>query len=128
MVCCRILFRSLNWMIMTSYSLLNAPDMSSAPSYAPKDPKDRSVFHERDTEESQASTVTSNENWLRPSHYEVREWLWELLAWLIGALAITGTLILLRKFNQLPTTEWTSKIQLSTVVAVLAQATQSALL
>lgn len=125
---CRVLSTGPNAMIMASYSLLNLPNMSSAPSYASTDPKDRLILSERSTEEHQPSNDPPDGNWTRPSHYEISEWLWELLAWLLSTLTFAGTVILLKKFNRSPTTDWHQNIQLSTVVAVLAQVTQSALL
>jgi hypothetical protein len=64
----------------------------------------------------------------RPSHYEFREWLWELLAWILSILVIAGTVILLVKINQAPVIELPLGVQMSTLLTVLAHATQSALL
>lgn len=64
----------------------------------------------------------------RPSHYEFREWLWELLAWILSILVIAGTVVLLVKINQAPVIELPLGVQMSTLLTVLAHATQSALL
>ncbi|PVI00994.1 hypothetical protein DM02DRAFT_489062, partial [Periconia macrospinosa] len=64
----------------------------------------------------------------RPSLYQIQEWIWEFLGWLLGTFVITGTVILLHKSNQTFVTDWHYNVQLSTLVAVLAQVTQSLLL
>ena len=68
-------------------------------------------------------------NGLRQKRYnEVSEWIWEFLAWALGAVVITGIIVILIKFDGRLVETWPISIQVSTVVAFLAQVAQSALL
>jgi hypothetical protein len=60
--------------------------------------------------------------------YKISERKWELLAWIAGAVIIAGTVCILTRFNNTPVEEWPISIQISTVVAFLAQVAQAALL
>jgi hypothetical protein len=60
--------------------------------------------------------------------YRISEWKWELLACIIGAAIIAGTLSILTSYHDKPVEEWPIAIQISTVVAFLAQVAQAALL
>jgi hypothetical protein len=87
----------------------------------------RSTSDQHTAQKENPNSFTSGES-LRLFSHGLKEWVWELVAWVVGTSIITGTVILLYKFNQAPVTDWHPNIQLSTVIAVLAQTTQSSLL
>lgn len=58
----------------------------------------------------------------------LRDWGWEILAWTAASSALIAISILLVTFQHRPVDVWTSKIQLSAIVAALAQPAQSSLI
>jgi hypothetical protein len=56
------------------------------------------------------------------------EWLWELVMWLLGTVSLVLIVTLLAYFNKKPLSLWRSAITLNTIIAILSQATVSALL
>ncbi|KAJ4294242.1 hypothetical protein N0V90_007932 [Kalmusia sp. IMI 367209] len=61
-------------------------------------------------------------------YYRFSEWYLELFAWVAGTAIIAGLVVILVKFNNSPVHDWPFSIQISTVVAFLAQIAQAALL
>jgi hypothetical protein len=55
-------------------------------------------------------------------------WLWELLMWLLGTVALILIVTLLAYFNGKPLSHWKSAISLNAIIAILSQTTVSALL
>ncbi|PVI02014.1 hypothetical protein DM02DRAFT_590107 [Periconia macrospinosa] len=102
-------------MIMAQYSPVNLVDTPSA-------------LHDRNAKKPQHSTVIPDNDSSRPSYYEFKEWLWEIVAWFIGTLIIVGAVVLLKKLDQTPVRDWPINIQPSTVITAMAYAIQSALL
>jgi hypothetical protein len=62
----------------------------------------------------------------RPPFY--MEWRWELFTWALGTCAVAVIFGLLCWSKDKPLTRWHSKIQVSTIIAVLSQVAQSALI
>lgn len=112
---------------MAQYSSLGQLDMSSSEPKGLADSKGSATEYQRQTFES-ASSRGDGHSSHRPTYYEAKEWIWELLAWLAGTCVIAATVTLLAVFNQKPVNDWRFNVQLSTVIAVLTQVTQSMLL
>jgi hypothetical protein len=55
-------------------------------------------------------------------------WWWEALTWFIGSTAFAILIVLLAVFRDQALTQWKSNVQITTIVAGLAQFAQSALL
>jgi hypothetical protein len=55
-------------------------------------------------------------------------WRSEMTVWLLGTLAFTTMVVLLTHFHNQPASKWKSKIQITTMVSILSQFAQSALL
>lgn len=64
----------------------------------------------------------------RGKFYKVTEWKWELFSWIVGAVFIAGTICILVHFDKTPVEQWPIRIQISTVVAFLAQIAGAALM
>jgi len=63
------------------------------------------------------------------SFYNIVEaWRWELITWIFGSLSFFTIFTLLLRFHNKPLEKWKGPPQISTVVAVLAGAAQSALM
>jgi hypothetical protein len=58
----------------------------------------------------------------------LQEWLWELLAWALGTVAISAIIVLLALFKGRLVRDWHSRISINTIVSVLSQAAVSTLL
>ena len=58
----------------------------------------------------------------------LRDWAWELSAWVFATISIAAVVILLLYFDQRLVSEWKSHIGINTLIAVLSQASVSALL
>ncbi|KAF2730568.1 hypothetical protein EJ04DRAFT_409067, partial [Polyplosphaeria fusca] len=58
----------------------------------------------------------------------VNGWRWELFTWVLGTLGFVATLVLLLHFDGRPQSSWKSPIQITTMIAALAQLSQTALL
>jgi hypothetical protein len=58
----------------------------------------------------------------------MRQWTWEFLTWTVATIAVACIIALLTHFNNRPMNEWKSKVQITAMMAALAQVAQSALL
>ncbi|CAO2648636.1 Nn.00g079030.m01.CDS01 [Neocucurbitaria sp. VM-36] len=58
----------------------------------------------------------------------LREWKWELLTWLLGTASLLVILVLLLRFNDAPLSAWNLKVQITAMIAVFSQISQSAFL
>jgi hypothetical protein len=58
----------------------------------------------------------------------LREWRWEMLCWIFGSLTFAASLVVLTVFHNALLSEWKSKIQITTIIAALAQASTSSFL
>ena len=60
--------------------------------------------------------------------YLGRIWRWELYTWLLGTAGFIANITLLFRFNSVQQQYWKSSVQITALVAALAQLSQSALL
>ncbi|KAF2798619.1 hypothetical protein K505DRAFT_267328, partial [Melanomma pulvis-pyrius CBS 109.77] len=58
----------------------------------------------------------------------LNEWSWEYFTWTLGSAAVASIVVLLLSFRDKPVSEWKSKVQITAIMAALAQTAQSALL
>ena len=79
------------------------------------------------TEVADAYETTAEDNTMK-EYSKFTEWRLEMLSWALGTAIIGGIVAILAKFNDTPAAEWSASIQISTVVAFLAQIAQAALL
>jgi hypothetical protein len=62
------------------------------------------------------------------SRYKLLEWRWELFKWALGTSALITVFILLLWFKEKPVSAWRSNVQMTAIIAALAQTAQSALM
>jgi hypothetical protein len=82
------------------------------------------TFQEKESIQERLRQVWSSRKWRRG----IRDWTWELVAWVLATLSIAAVMLLLIFFDGELVSAWESRIGINTMVAVLSQAAVSALL
>lgn len=74
---------------------------------------------------ARASPVSSH-----PSGYStfLEEWWWELTTWLLGTVALAGTIAIMCIYDGRPSDHWKSRINFTATINILSQVAQSALM
>lgn len=74
------------------------------------------------------SRIESNSPKAKRTKNVIRDWGWEICAWVVASSTLLVTILLLLVFNGRPVSRWSSKVQFSALIAALAQTSQSSLL
>ncbi|KAL6703032.1 hypothetical protein ACN47E_010308 [Coniothyrium glycines] len=78
--------------------------------------------------ESETTDAASQHRTSRSAWSLVREWQWELISWLFGTAALVAIILLLIVFKDKPLTNWNARLPPNTIIAIISQVAQSALL
>ncbi|KAF2818990.1 hypothetical protein CC86DRAFT_375415 [Ophiobolus disseminans] len=108
-------------------------DAASLPHLNSQDDNARTTFTShspQDFDDSAASSSIIARPYTRGEFVRLlfQTWRWEFLTWLLGTCGLATTIVILIVFNGKPQHEWRSNVQITAIVAALAQLSQSALL
>jgi hypothetical protein len=92
----------------------------------------RGLNQDQDPATPSMSPLPSNGLHGKPFHATpcelLKEWRIEIFTWLVGTLAVVLIIVLLAVFKGKLLLQWKGKVQISTIIAILSQLAQSALL